>query len=571
MELTLTEDDLPLQRMYRWEREYADRVFLTQPYGGGRLHEWTWEQTLAEVRRIAAHLQAQGWAPGAKVGILSKNCAWWVMADMAIWMAGFVTVPIYPSLRPQTVRQILEHSESKGCFIGATDNPDMQRLGIPPGVHRIDFPNAPENGAALWDDLVGSVAPLTGYPTRSADDLATIIYTSGTTGTPKGVMHRFRAIAFDARSLIERVKTTSDDRFISYLPLAHIVERIGIEVFSILLGSQIFFVESVDTFIADLKRARPSLFLSVPRLLIKFQQRVFQKIPREKLERRMRIPLFGRIVKGKVLDALGLRSVRLAACGAAPLPVDLLIWYRGLGLRLAEGYGMTETLITHLPDPAAVQAGYVGPPVEGVEQRISLDGELLIRSPMNMIGYFKDPESTRQCFDNEGFFHTGDVVGMDPDAQIRIIGRVKEQFKTSKGKYIAPAPIECRLSEHVDVEACCLMGAGCPSPFALVLLTPEARGRCVDAAERELIESSLEQQLDDVNAGLDPHERVSFLAIVQGPWSIENGLITPTLKIRRSSLEALYAESVEGWRNQNRRVVWESAARPVMVAQRVDR
>jgi long-chain acyl-CoA synthetase len=447
----------------------------------------------------------------------------------------------------------------------------MPRLGVPPGVYRIGLPTGPEDEAITWDSLIRTVEPLTGFPTRTADELATIIYTSGTTGVPKGVMHSFRALAFNAKSLIDRVQTSPKDRSISYLPLAHIVERIGMELFSITLGSRIFFVENIDTFLDDLKRARPTLFLSVPRLLVKFQQRVFQKIPREKLEKRLRIPILGRIVRRKILDAMGLGSVQLAACGAAPLAVDVLLWYRGLGLKLAEGYGMTETLVTHVPDPVTVRPGYVGPPIRGVEQRISAEGELLIHSPMNMIGYYKDPEASRQCFDADGFFHTGDVVTMDPDGQIRIIGRAKEQFKTSKGKYVAPAPIESRLSEHPDVEACCLMGAGYPSPFALVLLTPEARNRCAESDARQSVESSLQRRLEEVNAGLDPYERVAFLAIVDGPWNIENGLITPTLKLRRSSVESLYAERVDIWRNQNRRVVWESAACPVEAAQPSDR
>ena len=557
MKLTLTDDDLPLQCIYRWERERGDRIFLTQPYGGNT-RDWTWAQAVDEVRRIAAHLAAQNWELGTHVAILSKNCAWWIMADLAIWMAGHVTVPVYPSLKPQSVRRILEHSECKACFFGPTDDAEVPRLGIPAGVYRISFPTVAGSADAQWDELARTVQPLTGNPTRPADDLATIIYTSGTTGAPKGVMHRFAALASNAVALRAAVRSTSEDRFISYLPLAHIVERSGLETTSLLLGARIFFVESVDTFLATLKRARPTLLLSVPRLLLKFQQGVFQKIPREKLEKRLRIPVVRRLVKRKVLDALGLSTVRLVACGAAPLPVDVMLWYRHLGLELAEGYGMTETMITHLPALGHVRPGYVGPALEGVETRIAENGELLLKSPMNMLGYYKDPEATQNAFDPDGFFRTGDLVSMDADGQIRIIGRVKEQFKTSKGKYVAPAPIESRLSAHPAVEACCLMGAGLPSPFALVVLNPDARGRCQDAGARKTLEESLQAQLRNVNAELDPHERVAFLAVVEGPWTVENGLVTPTLKIRRSSVEGLYLGSIDAWRNQNRPVVWDS-------------
>jgi long-chain acyl-CoA synthetase len=426
-------------------------------------------------------------------------------------------------------------------------------------VYRISFPAAAESGNSAWEQLVHATQPLAENPTRGADDLATIIYTSGTTGAPKGVMHRFGALASDALSLQGTVDATSADRFVSYLPLAHIVERCGLEVTSLLLGSQIFFVEAIHTFLGDLKRAQPTFFLSVPRLLLKLQEGVFQKIPKETLEMGMRVPLVGEAVKRRVLAALGLNAVRLAASGAAPLPVELLLWYRSLGLELVEGYGTTETLITHLPKAAQVRPGYVGPAMDGVETRVTVNGELLVKSPMNMIGYYKDPEATRIAFDADGFFRTGDLVSIDPDGQTRIVGRLKEQFKTSKGKYVAPAPIESRLAQHPAVEACCLMGAGLPSPFALILLNREARAKVGDGKARKALEESLQGQLEGLNAQLDPHERVAFLAVVDGPWSIENELITPTFKIRRSKLEQRYLERIDAWRGQNRRVVWDTA------------
>jgi long-chain acyl-CoA synthetase len=561
MKLTLTDGDLPLQSLYRWEREAPDCVFLTQPYSGGKLREWTWAQVAHEVRRMSAHLRAQSWEPGTRVGILSKNCAWWIMSDLAIWMAGYVTVPVFPSLMPHSVRKILEHSEAKGCFFGATDDPEVPRLGIPGDVYRIAFPTAPESPAACWDNVVGAVQPMTESPTRPADDLATIIYTSGTTGAPKGVMHSFSTLAYDALSLRGTVNATSEDRFLSYLPLAHVVERSGLEVMSLLVGSRIFFVETVNTFLQDLRRAHATIFLSVPRLLVKFQQSVFQKIPKEKLARRLQIPVLRYMVKKKILAALGLGTVRLAASGAAPLPEDILLWYRGLGLPLAEGYGMTETLITHLPKRTQVRPGYVGPALDGVETRLSESGELLVKSPMNMMGYYKEAEATRSAFDGDGYFRTGDLVSIDPDGQTRIIGRAKEQFKTSKGKYVAPAPIESRLSEHPAVEACCLMGSGLPSPFALVVLNAEARAQCEDALARKAMEESLETQLTSLNAGLDPHERVAFVAVVAEPWTIDNELITPTLKIRRSKVEQRYLARFDEWRNSNDRVVWDQSSK----------
>jgi len=285
MPANLCADDLPLQRIYRWERERPETIFLTQPFGGGNVRDWTWGQAVAEIRRIATWLKAQDWEPGSRVAILSRNCAWWIMADLAIWMAGHVTVPIYPSLKAQSIRQILEHCAAKACFLGATDEREATEDGIPAGVACVHFPTAVPNEAPAWDVLVTANRPMSGYPVRGGDELSTIIYTSGTTGTPKGVMHTFNTFGYDAKVLAELIRLNSKERVLSYLPLAHIVERAGMEGTAVYLGYRVFFSEGIDTFLTDLSRAKPTIFLSVPRLLLKFQQGVFAKIPERKLER----------------------------------------------------------------------------------------------------------------------------------------------------------------------------------------------------------------------------------------------------------------------------------------------
>lgn len=554
----VTEDDLPLQRMYRWERERAARIFLTQPVGNGAVRTWTWAQAVGEVRRAAAYLKSQNWEPGTRVAIVSKNCAWWILADLAIWMAGYVSVPVYPSLMPQSVRQILEHSGARCCFLGATDEKDIVE-GIPAGVCIIVFPTRTVVDSLAWDTLVASTPPLADSRTCSAQDLATIIYTSGTTGIPKGVMHSFAALSFNSVSLIELLGMTPEQRILSYLPLAHIVERVGVEALSLFLGSRIFFTEGVDTFIVDLQRARPTIFLSVPRLLLKFQQNVFAKLPRKKLDRLFRIPVLGHLFKRQILRRLGLSTVRFAASGAAPLPQEILLWYRELGLPLVEGYGMTEALITHVPAADALRPGYVGPAIPGVEAELGENSELLLRSPMNMLGYYRDPEASQKAFLPDGYFRTGDVAEIAPDGHLKIVGRTKEQFKTSKGKYVAPAPIESKLIALRGVEACCLMGAGLPSPIAVALISDEVRKECADPEALAALEKSLAGQLQAVNVALDPHERVAFIAIVDGPWTVGNDLMTPTLKLKRSALESRYQELIDGWQGQNQPVFWESA------------
>src|SRR5579871_4515697 len=234
------QDDLPLQRVYQWERERAAQVFLTQPYGGGKVREWTWAEAVGEARRVAAYLKAQNWEPGSRVAILSKNCAWWLLSDLAIWMAGHVSVPIYSSLKPHSVRQILEHSEARMCFLGATDEKEMLAQSIPAGVCAVSLPTAGESGHTTWDQLVAATPPLAESPTRPASDLATIIYTSGTTGMPKGVMHTFASFTYNAKTLGAQLQLSAEDRILSYLPLAHIVERVGVEFLFVQLGARIF-------------------------------------------------------------------------------------------------------------------------------------------------------------------------------------------------------------------------------------------------------------------------------------------------------------------------------------------
>lgn len=554
----MTEGDLPLELIYRWERERGGQVCLTQPYSGGKVRKWTWAEAIGESRRIAAYLKAQNWEPGSRVAIVSKNCAWWILADLAIWMAGHVSVPIYSSLQPESVRRILEHSEARLCFLGGTDESEMARLALSPGVSAIFLPPAPGTDLNSWDSVVRATAPLAESPTRPASDLATIIYTSGTTGAPKGVMHTFGAFSYNAKVLAAQLGLTAPQRILSYLPLAHIVERVGVEFLGLRLGSRIFFTEGIETFVSDLRQARPTLFLSVPRLLLKFQQRVFKKIPQPRLDLLLRIPLASRIVKHRILTQLGLNTVRSAASGGAPLPLETLLWYRRLGMNLAEGYGMTETLITHLPIPANFRPGFVGPAIAGVQVRLGESAELQLKSPMNMLGYYKDPQGTRDSFTADGFFRTGDVAEISPDGQLKIIGRIKEQFKTSKGKYVAPAPIESLLMAHAAVEACCLMGAGQASPFAVALISEEARKGCRDPQARASLQQSLSALLEQTNQRLAAHERVAFIAIVDGPWTVANGLMTPTLKLKRQFLERRYQALADDWGARRRPIVWES-------------
>ena len=321
--IQLSKDDLPLQRFYRWEKERADKVFLTQPIGGGAVRDITWREAGDEVRRMASWLQVQGWPAGSTVAILGKNSAHWILADLAIWMAGYVSVPIYPTFNAEALRYILEHSEAKACFVGKLDDTISLKDGVPASVPLITLPLAPAAvKGTSWDQLIASSQPLAGQPVRDGEGLCTIIYTSGTTGNPKGVMHKFSALTWGLKAAAARIAMNSDDRYISYLPLAHVAERMVIEQGVLHNGSRVFFAETLDTFLADLNRARPTTFISVPRLWLKFQQGVFAKMPPAKLDRLLSIPIVGKLVGRKVRKGLGLDHVVYAGSGSAPLPLQ---------------------------------------------------------------------------------------------------------------------------------------------------------------------------------------------------------------------------------------------------------
>ena len=243
---------------------------------------------------------------------------------------------------------------------------------------------------------------------------------------------------------------------------------------------------------------------------------------------------------------------------AAPVPVEVLEWYRGLGLELLEAYGMTENCAySHLPPPGKVRVGYVGVSNPGVETRISEEGEVQVKSPGTMKGYFKLPELTAESFTEDGFLKTGDMGEIDQDGYLRITGRIKELFKTSKGKYVAPSPIENQLISNPYIGQACVTGSEFPQPFALVMLSEEVRGLAADGEGRGTIQSELETLIEQVNQDLDPHERMAFLAVVKDQWEIDNGMITPTMKIKRHVIEKTYGPNFQGWADAKAPVVWQ--------------
>ena len=412
---------------------------------------------------------------------------------------------------------------------------------------------------------------------------------------PKGVMTSFGAMLNATKGIVHLHNINDKDRYLSYLPVAHGMERwlgevrtcsiiwgggmksdSGIlskkslwhslkKIFSFFIvkvvqfytGGNLFFAESLKTFVADLNRCQPTLFMSVPRLWTKFQAGIFTKMPEKKLDLFLKIPLLNILVKRKILKGLGLNNCRLAGSGSAPIPAELLNWYRRLGLELLEGYGMTENFnYSHISRKNHARAGYVGSPYDDVEQRIAKDGELQVKTPGAMMGYFKNEESTKEAITEDGWVRTGDKGALDEEGRLKITGRTKEIFKTSKGKYVAPAPIENEFVANHLVELCCVSGRGHPQPHAIIKLSEGPMEKAATTEGRTKIGEELEAHLKAVNSKFDAHERLDFIVLVKDDWLPENGFLTPTQKIKRSFIEETYGGKVDGWYEEKKKVIW---------------
>ena len=552
-----------LEAFYARESEQANDLCFTQPFADGSLKEFTWAQVASDARRVAAYLRSLELEPGSRIALMSSNCAYWIMADLAIWLAGHVSVPIYPVLTGNSVKQILDHSGARAMFAGKLDNWADIQTGVQEHIQIITFPiesSVPTGAGKAWSDILTEFDPILDSPTPSLDDLATIIYTSGTTGMPKGVMHTFNNLAIVGTASGDMYSITKNDRKLSYLPLAHVAERAAVEVNQLYYGYQVFFSCSLDTFGEDLRRARPTMFFAVPRIWQKFQQQVLARVPARRLQLLLKLPLISKRMRKKVLSGLGLDNMRVAVSGAAPLSTTLIDWYGSLGIEILEGYGMSENFaFSHATRAGESRVGYVGTPSPGVKCKLSDNSEIMIKTPAATIGYYKEPELTSELFDGDGYIHTGDKGEIDEKGRLRITGRIKEIFKTSKGKYVAPAPIEDKLLQNQNIEQVCVTGANLPQPIALMTLNEQSIASSTTLEGKENITKSLRATVESVNSSLDKHENIACLVIIADQWTIDSGIMTPTLKVKRAKLDEVYTPYFQDWLRQKETVHWATS------------
>ncbi len=548
-----------IEHFYHWEKTTPNNVFLRQPKGD-KWHTLTYAQAGQEARKMTTALAAKGLQQGDHIGILSKNCYHWILADLAIMMGGYVSAPYYASLPKKQLAEVLQLSDVKLVFVGKLDSWGDKGDAIPSTVQVIKFPHY-EGSAEItmgedWNDLIAKNAPKKESFIPNHKDLWTIKFTSGTTGTPKGVMLAHGTpgliMANEEKTNWLGIYKIPEVRCLSFLPLNHVGERIGVELTVISRGGNMSFAESLDTFAKNLQDVQPTLFFAVPRIWTKFYLGVLSKMPLKRLNLLLKIPIISGIVKKKLRAGLGMSDIRVAATGAAITPAFIKDFYKKLDIHLIEAYGMTEVCgsMTNSPALDAPQDS-VGKAVPFGEVRIHPETqEVLMKTPYMMMGYYKNPEKTAEVL-IDGWMHSGDRGTIDENGYVRVIGRVKDAFKTSKGSYVTPNPLEEVLMGNDYIEQICVAGLGIPQPIALVNLSEIGL-----AADKSEVENSILESVQNLNSQRASFERISTVVIQKEAWSEANRCLTPTLKVKRGTLDDKFGKQYLGWHEAKEKVIW---------------
>lgn len=561
----------------------------------------TWRQYGEQVRHLANGFSALGLKPGEFVNILAANRPEYYVTDLAVLHAGAVPVSLYNTLAPEQIEYIVNHCEAalivveNAAFyerVAAIRKrlPQVRKVIMIDGAEAfagdrwvVPYADALALGAELdqrgpgqFDHRWKAVKP---------DDLATLIYTSGTTGPPKGVMVSHYNITWTCESLVRVMPREPGTRHISYLPLAHIAERMAGHYLQIKTGSTCYFCPSPQQIAQYLTEVRPQFFFAVPRIWEKLYyglKMAIENHPEESMRTLARMAIEASLLKVRseqrgeplspelreqaeraqmvgamIRQRVGLDAVQVASSGAAPIAAEILEWFHAIGLPVAEVYGQSEdTGPTSWNPPGAVKIGTVGPPIPGVEVRLAPDGELLVRGGNVTRGYYKEPQLTAETFDADGWLHSGDVAEIDADGYIRIVDRKKEILITAGGKNIAPSNLENLLKQKPLIGQACVVGDRRPFVSALVVLDAEsaltwARDRQLAADLNELarhpdVVAEVQSYIDEINQRLSSVERIKKFAILSSEWTVDSGELTPTLKMKRKVVNERYADVIEG-------------------------
>jgi long-chain acyl-CoA synthetase len=548
------------------------------------------DQIYQRVRQLAKTFLKWGAQKGDRIALISENRWEWAITDFAVLAIGAVDVPIYPTLTGEQIAELLRDSDCRIAVVSTRQQFDklnavrsktpLERIVVmDPGV-------APAESISLHDLLAGADErgaerdPLFDGLVKSAEpkDLATLIYTSGTTGEPKGVMLTHGNIAANQNHAADGYNFNQTDACISFLPLSHITAR-ALDYIMYGCGAQVAYVAQFDKLPQAMKEVRPTVFVGVPRVYEKIRQAVEQKSSISPVKKRiltwalkvgagkradvyagktpgaMSWKLANKLVYGKVCEAFGGR-VRFFISGGAPLGLDSAHWFADAGIAVWEGYGLTETSpVIALNSPAAQRMGAVGKPQPNIELKFAEDGELLVRGPAVFGGYWQKPGATAECFDEDGWFRTGDIAHLDADGFLYITDRKKELLKTSGGKLVAPQPIENKLKSNVLVGQAALVGD--KHKFISALISPNfvaledwaqkqgiATGNRAELVADGRVVALYGEIVRTVNSSLANFESVKRFKVVADEWTQESGELTPSMKLKRRVLNGKYAAEV---------------------------
>jgi long-chain acyl-CoA synthetase len=546
----------------------------------GRWQPTTWRMFVDQIRTCARALMALGLPRGGKVTILGFNRPEWVIFDHAAMMAGGVPAGIYTTCSADEVQYIVHHSESHVVLVENADQlakVKAKREQLPLLEYIVMMRGAQATGTDVltWDDLLAKSESVSDaeldkrIDTIEQADLATLIYTSGTTGPPKGVMLSHRNLAWTSRTLIDMGGAPDGDVSVSYLPLSHIAEQMCTIHMPATTGSTVYFAEAIEKVPENLKDARPTVFFGVPRIWEKFHAAMAGKLAEttgakkhlvdwarsvcarvnehrdrgEAIPRRLELQyrLADKVVISKIKQAIGFDRARELFSGAAPIAPDVLAFFSSLDLPIHEIYGQSEDSgPTSCNLIGKTKLGTVGPPIPGIEVKIGDDGEILVRGPHVFMGYFKEPEATAEAL-RDGWLCSGDLGAFDADGFLTITGRKKEIIITAGGKNIAPKNLEAAIKELPLVGEAVVIGDRRKYLTALVTLEPTAAGKVAP----EQVRSTIQAKIDQVNQQFARVEQIKKFAILERPFGIDTGELTPTMKLKRKVIAQKYAREIE--------------------------
>ncbi len=526
-------DTLP-EFLDHWADTRGDKIWLRDLREEGS-EDFSWAEARRQINAVAAALEAR-FGHDEKMIILSRNRPHWFMADLATIRSGNVTVSMFTTLPPSTAQYIAEFTDAKVIFVGESPNWEAVRSVLPSDITVVALPGVSIDGDHItWEQLLEEGEGREIGHVCKGDEVVSLVFTSGTTGMPKGVIQTHDSNVVPIRRFIKAFGLRDQPRYFSYLPLSHIAERQIVEFSSLFCCGEVNFNESLETILRDLQRTRPHMFFGPPRIWEQFQQAVVGKFGgQEALEAALEQDAEG--IGKLVLDTMGLGEVEYCLTAAAPTPPPLIHWWQSLGLTLMEGFGQTEAMGLIVSGTDSRRIGSIGKPIGEVEYKITDEGELAVKANGCTPGYYKEPDKTAELI-RDGWLHTGDKARVDEDGFLYITGRVKDYFKTIQGKFVAPPPIEGMFAENALVEQQCLMGRGFSKTVMVAVLTEGAR-----SVDRASVEASVRESIAEINDKVEKHARIGAVILSEEPWSIENEILTPTMKIKRDKIDERFGE-----------------------------